>query len=46
MLKVVSVTKPDDWDKVYDIKFQFTEGEHDSKICQSIMCFDIETSNG
>lgn len=34
------------WDSIYDVKFQFTDGEHFSKICQTIITFDIETSNG
>lgn len=46
MLKVVEITKPDDWDEIYNIRFKFTEGEHDSKVCQSLITYDIETSNG
>ena len=35
-----------DWESIYDVKFQFTDGDHQAKICQTIITFDIETSNG
>lgn len=35
-----------DWNEVYDIEFRFSTGLHDSKNCNTLISFDIETSNG
>ena len=34
------------WDELYDITFKFSDGKYNSRICNSIFTFDIETSNG
>lgn len=36
----------DSWDKLYDITFNYKKGEHDSRALQTLIAFDIETSNG
>lgn len=35
-----------DWDDLYDITFNFQNGLHQSRVCQTLIAFDIETSNG
>ena len=34
------------WNDVYDIAFKFNKGAYDSKSCQQLISFDIETSSG
>lgn len=36
----------DSWDQLYDITFNFRRGAHDSMSLQTLIAFDIETSNG
>lgn len=35
-----------EWDDVYGIEFKFLKGSYSSRSVDTIMCFDIETSNG
>lgn len=46
MLKVLRNVNVSDTSDIYNIEFKFTDGNYKSKQCQSLMTFDIETSNG
>lgn len=46
MLKVLNITKPNSIEDLYDIQFKFNKGDYKSMACQTLMAFDIETSNG
>ena len=37
---------PNQWPDLYDITFKFEKGSFNSFSCQTLMAFDIETSNG
>lgn len=37
---------PNQWPDLYNIKFKFEKGSFNSYSCQTLMAFDIETSNG
>ena len=39
-------TYGNDWSELYDIEFKFKGGTYNSRKCDTIITFDIETSNG
>lgn len=46
MLKVLEKVKVSDLCEINDIAFKFVDGNYKAKACQSLIAFDIETSNG
>ncbi len=40
------ISVPNNWPDLYDITFKFYKGDFNSYSCQTLMAFDIETSNG
>lgn len=44
-MKVANITTPNDWDDIYSIPFKFNQLKK-SIMCDSLMAFDIEVSNG
>lgn len=50
MINVINITKPNDPMDLFNVKFRFAaktfNGKEVSRVCQNIITFDIETSNG
>ena len=46
MLKVLNKVNVSDISDIYNIEFKFTKGNYNSKACNSLIAFDIESSNG
>ena len=46
MLKVINEIKASDFGEIYNIEFKYSKGNYNSMSCQTLMTFDIETSNG
>ena len=44
--KNLNKTTADDWEQIYNIKFEFTKGKYNSMNLQNAIAFDTESSNG